>query len=208
MSNDNIHPLSNSLKSIARQITLKKGESIYMVGDKPSGFYYLIDGLVGLFKISSNGKENILRLYQDESYFGYRSLFSNESYYGCTRALKPSTVLHIPVESLKQLTETAPEVLASLSIQLSEELREAETRLTSLANNKVKKRVIEALLHLKKHHPEYQWTRREIGEYSGGETETVTRICSQLNKDGYLDIKGRQIVIKDWEGLENLRNSI
>ena len=47
-------------------------------------------------------------------------------------------------------------------------------------------------------------TREEIGSYLGMKLETVSRLFSRLHDDGLVDSSGKQITIRDMEGLLRL----
>ena len=50
-------------------------------------------------------------------------------------------------------------------------------------------------------------TREEIGSYLGLKLETVSRTFSKFNDDGLLEVKQRDIRIKDPAGLQRIVNS-
>ena len=86
---------------------------------------------------------------------------------------------------------------------MAKDLAIAEKRLGKMTSEKVFTRIIEALIFLKNKHPDYNWTRREIGEFSGAKTETVSRVLSQLEEKNYIIKNGRKIQIKNEIALIN-----
>ena len=74
-------------------------------------------------------------------------------------------------------------------------------RFAGITSKKVTSRIIESLIFLKNRYPEYKWTRREIGEFCGAQTETVTRALTKLEKEGLIKKSGRDIIIVDEENL-------
>lgn len=181
-------------------------EFIYTDGQKPAGFFYIKSGLIGLEKLSPNGKQSLLRIYSKQRFFGYRSLLGQDEYYASTVALKPSEITYFPFQNLEQLQQKVPEVFQYFTVFLASELKEAELRLSRASCMKMKSRVIDSLLYFKNNHENYAWTYREIGEYSGGETETVIRICNQLAKLGAIKKEKRRWSIIDAEKLLTLRD--
>ena len=187
--------------------TLRKGDKVYFQGLKPSGFYRVVDGLVGLLINDSNGKERIIRLYDNGGYFGCRSFISDENYHSTSIALKDSTIEHYPIDCPKKLMKQSPDDFFRITMALSKELGEAEHRLANMANMKVRSRIIDTLIYLLNRYPDYHWTRREIAEFCGCEPETAIRICRALEKDGLITSIGRQLKIPDQDSLIILRNS-
>lgn len=201
-------PDDNSQKSLpAKRSTLGKGEKIYYQGLKPSGFYRVVDGLVGLLINDSNGKERIIRLYDSGGYFGCRSFISGENYHSTSIALKETIVEHYEIACPRELMIQSPDDFFQITMALSKELGEAEHRLASMANLKVRSRIIDTLVYLLNRYPDYHWTRREIAEFCGCEPETAIRICRALERDGLITSIGRQLKIADRKSLMNLRNS-
>jgi DNA-binding MarR family transcriptional regulator len=84
---------------------------------------------------------------------------------------------------------------------LARDLRISEERFNDVTGKRVTSRITETLIYLKQHHPTYQWTRREIGEFCGAKTETVTRALSKLEKRGLINKVGREIHLNDINAL-------
>ena len=59
---------------------LEKGCSVYDQGDTALQFYYVKEGLVGLYHILENGKSSLVRLYKKGDFFGFRTFFGNKNY--------------------------------------------------------------------------------------------------------------------------------
>jgi CRP-like cAMP-binding protein len=91
---------------------------------------------------------------------------------------------------------------------LAADINEVEKNMVSFSNGTSKNLIIKCLLSLhekfglkeNKKTLDIYLTRKEYGEILGISTETVIRVFSQLQKDGYIKILGKQILI------ENLRD--
>jgi CRP-like cAMP-binding protein len=55
---------------IAVEKNFSKGESVFLEGEDSSGFYIIGDGLVKIYKVSSDGKEQILHILGPGEPFG------------------------------------------------------------------------------------------------------------------------------------------
>lgn len=60
---------------------LPKGSYLYRQGETAFSFYYLTSGLIGLYHMVDNGKESLIRLYDSDQFFGYRTWFSPDKTY-------------------------------------------------------------------------------------------------------------------------------
>lgn len=172
-------------------------EKIYDEGDTPHHLFFIDEGLVSLTSLSINGQEALLRVFGKGFIFGHRSLISDEHYHASAHTLCKTKVLMVPKEIFYQTINNHPKAAVLIAKILAKELRRSELRLKDMSGKKVYGRIIEALIFLKNRYPDYQWTRREIGEFSGAKTETVSRVLGQLEQEGHIYKEGRAIHIKD-----------
>lgn len=193
--------LSDKLSSFGKPRVFNKGDILYNKGDRPTGIYYINEGLIGLINLAPNGSESLLRVFGEQFFIGYRSFLVNEEYHASSVALTDVKLTYFPFENPNLLLEEFPALVLHLSQMLSRDLRIAEERFNDLTGKRVINRIIESLVFLKNRQPEYQWTRREIGEFCGAKTETVTRVLTRLENDGHIQRNGRDINIIDVQKL-------
>ncbi|EQC52416.1 cyclic nucleotide-binding domain protein [Bacteriovorax sp. DB6_IX] len=182
-------------------VKVKKGEIIYHQGDAPTGVYHVKNGHIGLITFAPNGNETLLRVFGPNYFFGHRSLISNEDYHATTMALVDSELIFIPSSDFDNIVHAKPNILMHVAQVLAKELRRAENKFRDLANSNVTSRIIQALAFIKTRYPDHKWTRKEIGEYCGAKTETVSRVLGRLEKEGLIVKEGRGIVIPSIEKL-------
>ena len=97
---------------------------------------------------------------------------------------------------------------------LSEDLKEAEHRITELAQKPVRERVAEALLYL---HQTYgteadgqtigvTMSREDIANIVGTATETTIRLLSEFKHDEVIQLNGKKIAIVNHKKLIKIAN--
>ncbi len=187
-------------KSVLRR-EVKKGDVLYREGESPRGLYYVCKGLFGLTLLSENGAESLVRVFPNCSYLGHRSFLAEENYHATAQALKNSEVIFFPKEIALKLFQKNPDVLLAIARLMAVDLKVAETRLNDMVGKRAFARVAEALIFLKHKNEEFPWTRREIGEFCGVKTETVSRVLSELEDQGHIKKEGRLIKITNEEAL-------
>lgn len=165
---------------------LSKGMTVYQQGEIAQEFYYIKQGLVGLYHTLDNGKESLVRLYCQGDYFGFRTLFGlGDSRYHCNaKVLIEAEIIRIKPEDIEQFFLQNAQLSKLLLQTLANELRDAEQRLAKSAYLRTLDRVIDSLYFLTTNFPYYNWTYREIAEYAGCETETAIRIAKALKQNG------------------------
>ncbi len=97
---------------------------------------------------------------------------------------------------------------------LANELKEAESKITNIAQKPVLERLAETLLMLKEYYGieeddsslNITITREEIANIVGTATETVIRLMSELRKEGLIELEGKKIKILKGDKLLKLAN--
>jgi CRP-like cAMP-binding protein len=207
---DDVSSLDN-LKSCSQY---KKGQYIFSENGHPLGLYCINHGKIKLTTSGINGKEQILRLVKDGDVVGYRSLLSNDRYNCSAVALEDSSVCFIPKDNFFELLKTNQKVSFEVLKLLSNNLKQAEEQLVSMAQKNVRERMAEALLFFKASFGLNQtdnslnitFSREEIAGFVGTSTETVIRLLSEFNHDKIVSLAGKKIIITNLEKLVNTAN--
>ncbi|KAE9529311.1 Crp/Fnr family transcriptional regulator [Testudinibacter aquarius] len=186
MDNSSIAPTALCYCQLIDLHQLHKGMMVYQQGEIAQEFYYVKQGLIGLYHMLDNGKESLVRLYRQGDYFGFRTLFGlDDNHYHCkAKVLIEAEVTRIKPVSIEQFCLHNPQIVKFLLQTLANELRDAEQRLAKSAYLRTLDRVIDSLCFLTSNFPYYNWTYREIAEYAGCETETAIRIAKELKQNG------------------------
>jgi CRP/FNR family transcriptional regulator, polysaccharide utilization system transcription regulator len=192
----------------------KKGQVIFHEGGHPFGVYCVNKGKIKLSLLGDEGKEQIVRMAKDGDVLGYRSMLANERYNATATALEDSQVCFIPKEHFLHVLQSDNTLSFEMMKLLSSQLKEAEVKLTHLAQKPVRERLAETLLFLKETYGyednstqlSVQLTREEIANLVGTATETAIRLLSEFNKDGVVELTGKKISIKNFRELVRIAN--
>lgn len=188
-------------------LEFKRGDVIYSLGDHPRGLYVVISGLIGLSIIGEeSGKEHLLRFFTSGQVFGHRALFSEETYHASAVALEKTTLKLIPKAILVQFLDENPILYKDMVKYMGKELRRAENLHVMILENQILPRTAQALIYLKNLHPEHNWTRSEIANFTASTTSTIIKAMAQLEEMGLIRQTGRSIEILNKEELLKLQN--
>ena len=190
----------------------KKGQIVFHEESYPGGLFCVRSGAVKLFKVTANGREQIVRLAGEGNILGYRALIGGEPYAATAVVMENSTICHIPRETFFQLVTADPQLSARIMRLLSTELKMAETRIVDIAHKSVKERLAETLLLLAEKFGtkedgetiDIRLTREELANIIGTATESVIRLLSELNKQQILELEGKAIKIHNRKALIRL----
>ncbi len=192
----------------------KKGQVLFNEGGHPFGVYCVNKGKIKVSIVGDEGKEQIVRLAKDGDVLGYRSMLASERYNATAIALEESQVCFIPKEVFLSVLKTDRPLGMEVMKLLSTQLKEAEIKLTHLAQKPVRERLAETLLFLKETYGmvddtnvlAVQLSREEIANLVGTATETAIRLLSELNKEGVIELVGKKIKIINQRQLLRIAN--
>ncbi|OQX97529.1 MAG: hypothetical protein B6I24_08430 [Bacteroidetes bacterium 4572_128] len=180
----------------------EKGEKIYREGSYLSGFYCVTEGIVKLYKTGINGKEQIIRFAKAGDIIAYRSVLSSEASCTSAKVIRDVKICFIPSKNLFKFIKTNGNFAIQLIKKACVELGESNDYIMNIAQNSVKKRLIEILIHLKEEFGldeegfiNIYLTREELANIAGTATESVIRLLSSLKSKKLLYLKGKKIKI-------------
>lgn len=190
------------ISSFCKLSTPRKKTLLFSEGDKAEGFFVLSKGKVAVFKMSEEGKEQILHIVDPFQSFAEAAVFSRQSYPASARTLSDSTIIHIPKKHFFQLLrdkpDITPKILHSMSIWLKrlvdviEDLstKDVESRFLRYLDGRMAEKGykreggIELLLDVEK---------SVIASKINVTPETFSRMLKRLVDKGVLEVKGNRI---------------
>lgn len=192
---------------------VKKGESIFKEGEKLNGVFCIRDGVAKLSKLSSNGKDQIVKLATKGHLLGQRSVISEESANLSATAVSTTQVCFIPKEGIMNTLHTNPNFAVEVLRHMAHDLKEADDVIINMSHKSVKQRVAEAFLYMKNSFGvdnegflNVSLSREEIANIVGTATESCIRIISEFKKEKFIKTAGKKIAIIDEIALLDLMN--
>ncbi|MBI3501403.1 MAG: Crp/Fnr family transcriptional regulator [Bacteroidetes bacterium] len=181
--------------------TFKRGQVIFHEEGFPHGLFCVNTGKIKISKLGNEGKEQIVRLAKEGDILGYRALLSGEKYSASATAIDDSSICIIPKDTFFNMIEKNANLSKEVLKLLSHDLKEAEHKITNLAQKPVRERVAEALLFLKETYGfesdgatiNVALSREEIANIVGTATETAIRLLSEFKQDKMIELTGRKI---------------
>lgn len=189
---------------------VKKGETLFVEGDKVTGIYFVYSGKVKVHK-KWGDKELIVRFANQGAIVGHRGLGNDTIYPVSATAIEPVTVCFIDLDFFLTTLRVNHEFTYQLMMFFAEELQVSERKMRNLAHMSVKGRVAQALLTLKERFGltnegfiDIVLSRQDLASFAGTTYETVFRIMNELTQDNIVTISGKNILITDPEKLIRL----
>ena len=193
-------------------MTFNKGEMIFHEGDKGDGFYMVDKGKIKVFKLSFEGKEQILHIYGPGKIFGEVPAFEGKNFPASSMTLEKSTILFLPRDKFVDLITATPGLGMNMLADLSRRLREFTIQIENLSLKEVPARIAAYIITLSlEQGNEAQVTlpisKAQLSNLIGTTPETVSRIFKKMMAVSLINVKGKIIDIKDPDGLADLSES-
>jgi CRP-like cAMP-binding protein len=191
--------------------TYDKKITLYHEGKRPRFLYYLYKGKVKCIKDHEDGKEYITNLYSEGDFIGYTALIEDINYDDTAIILEDAEIMQIPRDEFLQMIYSDINIATKFIHIITQNVKEKEERLLSLAYSSLRKRVAKALVDIvdkfgitDKSKP-IEISREEIAQYIGTATESLNRTISDFKAEGLIDISKGKIVPVNIEKLRNFR---
>ncbi|MDH3328111.1 MAG: Crp/Fnr family transcriptional regulator [Desulfobulbaceae bacterium] len=197
------------LEKIARIAVPKsfgRGEAVFFEGDEGNGFYMVLEGRVKIFKMSMEGKEQILHIFGPGEPFGEVPVFHGQPFPANAMALVKSKLIFFPRREFIDLVTANPSLALNMLAMLSLRLRRFANQIESLSLKEVPGRLAAYLLYLSEEqgpaaHVTLDIPKGQLASLLGTIPETLSRIFSKMTDEGLIRVEGRTIYIDDFEGL-------
>jgi CRP-like cAMP-binding protein len=187
-----------------------KKHSLYMEGRRPRFLYYLVNGKVKAFKCHEDGKEYITDLFSAGDFIGYTALIEDKPYDDSTTVLEEAEIMQIPRDEFLAMLHSDISIAAKFIRIVTQNVKDKEERLLSLAYSSLRKRVAKALVDI---HEKFnkdgaknriEFSRDDIAHYVGTATESLIRTLSDFKSEGLITINSGKISIVNLDKLKNL----
>jgi CRP/FNR family transcriptional regulator, dissimilatory nitrate respiration regulator len=136
------------IEKIAVNKYFSKGDVIFYDGDEGVGFYLVAGGSVNVYKLSSNGKEQILHIVKEGDTIGAVPVFSGKSFPANAKAIAKSHLLFFDRNKFIQLITNKPSLTMNILALLAMRLREFTIQVENLSLKEIPGRLAAYLLYL------------------------------------------------------------
>jgi CRP/FNR family transcriptional regulator, dissimilatory nitrate respiration regulator len=183
---------------------------IFSEGEPASGFYILLSGRLKIYKLSLEGKEQILHIIEPGEPFAEVALFSETKFPAYAEAIEKSEVMFLSRNSFRQLIANDPSVAMNMLAILSQRLKYFTRLIEDLSLKEVPQRLAAYLLILAKRDGSDQVSlgisKGQLASLLGTIPETLSRIMAKMAGQDLILVKGRKITLLNKTTLEMLSN--
>ena len=198
-----------AIRQIAVEKRFNKGQTIFSEGDKTTGFFVIVDGRVKIYKVSSEGKEQILHIFEAGQSFGEVTVFTGQQMPANAQALAKTHLLLFARSAFVDLVTSHTSLALNLLGIMSKKLRQFAAQIENLSLKEIPARLASYLIYL----AEEQGTqdavtlnvsKGQLASLLGTIPETLSRIFAKLSAQNLIRVEGPKIILLNREGIEDL----
>ena len=183
-----------------------KGVAIFHEGDPGIGFFMVASGKVKIFKMSFDGKEQILHIFGPGEPFGEVPVFHGSPFPANAETLTEADLLFFPRTEFVNLVTATPSLALNMLAVLALRLRRFATQIESLSLKEVPGRLASYLHYLMEEQQRVDKVvldipKGQLASLLGTSSETLSRIFNKMTEEGLIRVEGKTISILDAEGL-------
>jgi CRP/FNR family transcriptional regulator, dissimilatory nitrate respiration regulator len=178
--------------------SLEKGEMLFREGDKAEGFYVLQTGAISVFKLTPDGREQIICVFRPPESFAEVTLATLEAYPANGVALESSKVILVQRAGFRDLIHRKPELSLHMLASMSLHLKHLVQTLQDYKGRQIEGRLADWLL---KHAPmgaasfELPVTKKNLAGQLGVASETLSRTLARFRDEGLIRVEGPRVYL-------------
>jgi cAMP-binding proteins - catabolite gene activator and regulatory subunit of cAMP-dependent protein kinases len=202
---------AEQLRNIA-EITVRKqypkGSVIFYEGDPGIGFYLVANGKVKIFKVSFDGKEQILHIFGPGEPFGEVPVFHGAPFPANAETLVDTELFFFPRSEFVALVAATPSLALNMLAVLSLRLRHFAAQIENLTLKEVPGRLASHLLYLMDEQQRQDKVildipKGQLASLLGTSAETLSRMFGKMTDEGLIRVEGKTVFILNLEGLRD-----
>jgi CRP/FNR family transcriptional regulator len=197
---------------VAMRRRLKRGETLFNVGDDFRALYAVRTGFFKTRITSSDGRDQITGFQVPGELLGFDGV-ATEHHGVDAIALEDSEVCVLPYSELERIARNFQPLQHQLHRVMSREIVRENSIMLLLGTMRAEERVAAFLLNLSERYRHLGYsatefvlrmTRQEIGSYLGLKLETVSRSFSKFHEQGVIEAQGKNIKLLKLDLLRQL----
>ncbi|MBI3734033.1 MAG: Crp/Fnr family transcriptional regulator [Chloroflexi bacterium] len=182
-----------------------KGEAIFLEGEPCRGLYIVREGQARIYKLSPEGREQVLRYCGAGQSFNEVAVFDGGLNPANVSASTPCHLWVVPCDLIIGMVRKRPEMAMAIIRSLGEQMRHLVSLVEDLSLRNISARLAKLLLEIASDEQlPHKLTQQEMAAQLGTVREMVARSLKQLETRGLIKIERGRIVILDRQMLEKM----
>jgi CRP-like cAMP-binding protein len=189
-----------SIRHLFKEMRYDKGSIFLSEGGWTNSLYFIVSGLVKVYKTSTNGKEQVLHIAPPGDSLNDVSLYDNGPNAAGMVALTPIVLYAIDKKDVIRVLQENPNLMMNVIRALAERVRRDSNLLEALSSSQVLVRL--AKLFLGRYGGEeftvgLNLTQKDMASLVGSSREMVNRSLKTIEDMGGIRLSRRKVIVLD-----------
>ncbi|MBN1641728.1 MAG: Crp/Fnr family transcriptional regulator [Anaerolineae bacterium] len=193
-----------ALAAVAGSKSCEDGQVVMLEGDDDTPVFFVLEGAVRVFRTNLDGREQtLIRLCEGDA-FNMPSAFTGQTTHASAEAVGTTRLLAVTREDFVRVATETPQIARAVLRDLSLKLGHLTELSHDLGLRSVRARLARFLLahgQQPQEDPPVRWTHEAIAAQIGTVREMVSRTLRAFVRDGLVEMRRHQIVVRDAEAL-------
>jgi CRP/FNR family transcriptional regulator len=191
---------------------VRRGETLYGVGDTFRSLFVVRVGMLKTFTTSDDGLLQVTGFQMTGDVIGMDGIDTGR-HQSSVVALEDAELFVVPFSQCEQWSHESAHGQRLMMRTLAREIVRSQELMIVLGTMRAEQRLATFLLDLSDRYGRLGYsrsqfllrmTRQDIGSYLGLKLETVSRLLSRMQQEGYIQVQGRSISLLDFESMRQL----
>lgn len=204
--------LQAELRQQAREQVLPPHHVLFREGEEAHTFYFLEHGRIRMSVVLEDGEEHTINILREGDLFPHLGLLRGGTYPATAETLIEASVLAWRRQDFVELIHRHPELALLLLAEMGRRVEILQSRVKELIQKDLRLRIIHILLRLareararqgsndKETRLDFHLTHEELARLAGAARESVTRVLSDMRRQGLIAVTpGGGMVIRESE---------
>ncbi len=183
------------------EVRLGRGQTLFSEGEPAQAMYVVRGGRVKIYKLSSEGREHVLRVREAGDCFNEVPVFDEGPNPANAEALEPTVLWGIRRQDVRRLVEEHPAIAVGFLKVFAGKLRYFTRKVEDLSFRSVTSRVARLLLEIAEEDGrggarlKRQLTQHEMAALVGTAREMIGRAFKALEREGAIKLDRHRVII-------------
>jgi len=201
----------------AKLKSLQNGAFFFMEGQPAETAYVLIAGKVKLVQVTVDGQQIILGYLVPGRVYGIIAILQQVTYPVSAQAVGDCKSISWDQSTLNRIMEQCPRLALNALRIMSGQIRQLQNTVKDLSTKRVEQRIARAILRLARQSGrktgegvliDLPLSRQDLAEMTGTTLYTVSRMLKEWEKNGLIQSKRQQVIIKFPHGLVSIAEDL
>ncbi|NIK12049.1 Crp/Fnr family transcriptional regulator [Alkalibacillus almallahensis] len=199
------------VNDIANQRDMKKGNVVFHQGEARDAVFFVISGLIKIYKVSESGQEQVINFIHSNDMFPHVGFFDDSPYPATAVTLTDTHLLAIPIEAFENLLIQKPKISIKVMRVMGKKILDLQSRVQQISTKTVFERTVSMLIQLTDELGENETsgeitlnlpiTNTDLANMVGVTRESVNRTFNQLKKSNIITYDRNYVIVHDYEAL-------